>query len=117
MGGFISGLDGVPMWNFTQNEIRVRYNKAGGGSYGQKYILPIEVSCRADFNGKPCEWNRAREAYHSSHTELQPRQIARVTNKQAGFDNSILPLRSYQSASRTGGTGVMPFMAAGSVIF
>lgn len=101
LGGFISGLDGVPTRNFTQDEIRAQYTKTGDGSYNQKFILPIEVICQAEFNGKPYEWKRAREAYRSSRTGLQPRQIAKDANAQAGIDSSVLPLISYQSATRT----------------
>lgn len=101
LGGFISGLDGVPTRNFTQDEIRVQYAKTGDGSYNQKYILPIEVGCQAEFNGKTYEWKRAREAYSSSRTGLQPRQIARDANVYAAVDNAVLPLISYQSAART----------------
>lgn len=101
LGGFISGLDNVPTRNFIQDEIRIQYIKAGDGSYNQKSILPIEVSCHADFNGKSYEWKRAREAYRSSRTGLQPRQIAKDANTQANIDGSVLPLISYQSAART----------------
>jgi predicted ATP-binding protein involved in virulence len=101
LGGFISGLDGVSTRNFTQDEIRVQYAKTGDGSYNQKFILPIEVCCRAKFNGKPYEWKRAREAYSSSRTGFLPRQIAKDANEQAGTDDAVLPLISYQSASRT----------------
>ena len=101
IGGFISGLDGIPTRNFTQDEIRIQYAKAGDGSYNQKFVLPIEVSCEAAFNGELYLWKRVREAYRSSRTGLQPRQIAKDANEQAKKDDSVLPLISYQSAART----------------
>ena len=101
LGGFISGLDGIPTRNFTQDEIRIQYAKAGDGSYNQKFILPIEVSCQTEFNGESYRWKRVREAYRSSRTGLQPRQIAKDANERAGKDDSVLPLISYQSAART----------------
>ena len=101
LGGFISGLDGVSTRNFTQDELRSQYAKAGDGSYNQKFILPIEVNCQAEFNRELYNWKRVREEFRSSRTTLQPRQIAKVANVQAGNDSSILPLISYQSAART----------------
>lgn len=101
LGGFISGLDEVSTRNFTQDEIRVQYYKTGDGSYDHKNFLPIEISCQAEFNGKLYDWKRAREAYKSSRTGLQPRQIARDANHYAAMDGSVLPLISYQSAART----------------
>ena len=101
LGGFISGLDGVSTRNFTQDEIRTQYNKIGDGSYNPKFFVPIEISCKAEFNGKVYDWKRVREAYKSSRTSLQPRGIAGTVNKYASTDGSILPLISYQSAART----------------
>lgn len=101
LGGFISGLDGVSTRNFAQDEIRLQYSKAGDGSYNLKHFLPIEVSCQVEFNEEQYAWKRVREAYRSSRTALQPRQIARDANEWANKDDSVLPLISYQSAART----------------
>ena len=100
LGGFISGLDGVPTRNFIQDEIRVQYTKTGDGSYNQKFILPIEVSCQAEFDGRLYEWKRSRKEYRSSYVSLQPGQIAKDANEYASMDDSVLPLISYQSAAR-----------------
>lgn len=101
LGGFVSGLDGVASRNFTQDEIQTVFSKTGDGSYNSKHILPIEVSCVAKLHDETFEWKRAREAFRSSRTGLQPRQIAKAASELAGSDDSIMPIISYQSASRT----------------
>lgn len=105
LGGAISGLNQVSTRNFKQDEIRIQYEKIGDGSYNQKYITPVEVSCQAEFNGKEYEWKRTREAFNSSlnnsRTTMQPKQIAQDANQLANEDSAILPLINYQSVART----------------
>lgn len=100
LGGFICDLDGVSGKNLSKDDFRVLYNKVGDGSYNKKICLPLSIGCKAALDGKNYEWERTKDTQKNPVPSMVLRQIAKAASELADMDDSVLPILSYQSASR-----------------
>ena len=101
LGGFVSGLEGVDTRHFSQYELRKFYERSGDGACTVYYYeLPIEVSLSVQLSNETLSWKRSRNSVQASRTTLQPRKIANRAWQMSNNLQNVLPILSYQGASR-----------------
>jgi|GluameStandDraft_1065615.scaffolds.fasta_scaffold13462_2 predicted ATP-binding protein involved in virulence len=100
LGGVICDLDGVSKKNLSHEDFRKEYKKVGDGSYTQKTCLPLAIGCKAVLGDSEYEWERTKDTQKSIVPVMQSRQIAKIATKLVDMEDSLLPILSYQSASR-----------------
>ena len=100
LGGFISGLEGVDTRHFSQRELRKFYERSGDGACTVHYELPIEVSLSVQLSDEKLSWKRTRNSVKASRTTVKPREIANRAWIMSNNLQTVLPILSYQGASR-----------------
>jgi len=100
LGGFVAGLQGVATRHFSRDEIRLVYQEVGDGSYDKKYMVPVEVSLKAELDGEEFEWTRGRSSAKASRSTIQPKKICKKAEQMANESGVVLPILAYQGAGR-----------------
>lgn len=100
LGGFLSGINGVKTIHFSSDEIRRVNNLTGEGSNNIEYKTPIIVECDMQLNNKQFKFIRKKNSVKSSRSTVEPKDICKEAADLVQRKNSILPVVSYQSASR-----------------
>lgn len=100
LGGFVAGIEGVNIVNFSKDDIRMKSEPMGDGSYNIQYMTPTMVMCEVECDDKPYQWTRSKNSIKSSKTTITPREITHYATELLNDSNSILPIINYQSAGR-----------------
>ena len=101
LGGFLSGVSGVPVDGIQQADIRIETELIAGASAAIKYMTPTVISCEMDVDGKSFEWARTREGESSKfRTRISDRTITNFAAKLTNDATTVLPLISYMSTMR-----------------
>lgn len=100
LGGFVAGIEGVNTVNFSKDDIRMKSEPMGDGSYNIKYETPTTVVCRVECGDRCYDWSRSKNSIKSSRTTITPRDITHYAAELLNDTNSILPVINYQSAGR-----------------
>lgn len=98
LGGFFVSISEVKARSFSMAEVRTEYRKEGDGGYTPYHYWPT-VTCEAVLDGTPYSWTRERKN-RRARTGVRPRDICHIAETLANSPNAILPVISYQSASR-----------------
>ncbi|MGL6173416.1 MAG: AAA family ATPase, partial [Cellulosilyticaceae bacterium] len=100
LGGFIAGIEGINAVNFSKDDIRMKSEPMGDGSYNIEYMTPTAITCEVACNDKAYKWSRSKSSVKSSKTTIAPRDITHYATDLLKDNHSILPIINYQSAGR-----------------
>ncbi|MFS7402067.1 AAA family ATPase [Carnobacterium maltaromaticum] len=100
LGGFTSGVEGVYGKHFTKNEVRIITKTLGDASYNIVPMVPVVVEANAIILGDEVSWTRRKSSLLASRSTIEPKNITKIADSISRDDNSILPILSYQGASR-----------------
>ena len=102
VSGFFAGMEDIPTRNIYKDDIYYEILKDKNGIPNKSYKYPIEVESTISYGGTDYTWCRTKKSYTgSSRTLINPRDILKVSRDLINnTERSILPLISYQSASR-----------------
>ena len=103
ISGFLAGMEDVATRNIYKTDVRYKIMKDSNGTpnklYGDK---PTEIESTLEYDGIKYTWTRVKkDATAGSRTTINPKNILEVSHKLVNsIDDKLLPLISYQSASR-----------------
>lgn len=103
ISGFLAGMEDVATRNIYKTDVRYKIMKDSNGTpnklYGDK---PTEIESTLEYDGTKYTWTRVKkDATAGSRTTINPKNILEVSHKLVNsIDDKLLPLISYQSASR-----------------
>lgn len=101
LGGFLSGIAGVPSKGILQSDVRIVSSRIADASSGVQYLTPVSIGCVMNIDGKLYDWARIREnETGSSRTKLTKKEIANYAGKITNDLNQELPLLSYMGTTR-----------------
>lgn len=102
VSGFLAGMEDVNTRNIYKDDVHYQIVKDNNGIPNKSYKEPVEVESTISYEGVDYTWSRVKKgATGSSRTSINPRGILRVSRELINStENKILPLISYQSASR-----------------
>lgn len=100
LGGFLAGISGIKTIHFSNDEIRRVNTLTGEGSNNIEYKTPIIVECNMQLNEKNFIFTRKKNNISSSRSTVEPKDICKEADCLIKNRNSVLPVISYQSASR-----------------
>lgn len=100
LGGFVAGIEGINTVNFSKDDIRMKSEAMGDGSYNIEYMTPTTITCEVECNDRMYIWNRSKSSVKSSKTTISPRDITHYATDLLKDNNSILPIINYQGAGR-----------------
>lgn len=61
LGGFLTGISGVPSKNIQPDDVRIQLTEMGHASSGIQYKTPVEITSYVDIDGNKFEWTRRRK--------------------------------------------------------
>lgn len=100
LSGFIAGIHEVKPIKFNKEDIRMKTELTGEGSYHITYMTPTKVQCTVEVQGNEViEWERSLTSYKSSRVTT-PKNVTRYAQSLIDDSHSVLPILSYQSAGR-----------------
>ena len=102
VSGFLAGMEDVSTRNIYKDDIHYQIVKDNNGIPNKLYKEPVEVESTLNYDGSDYTWSRVKKgATVSSRTSINPRDILKVSRELINStEHKILPLISYQSASR-----------------
>lgn len=102
VSGFLAGMEDVSTRNIYKDDIHYQIVKDNNGIPNKLYKEPVEVESTLNYDGADYTWSRVKKgATVSSRTSINPRDILKVSRELINStEHKILPLISYQSASR-----------------
>lgn len=102
VSGFLAGMEDVGTRNIYKDDIHYQIVKDNNGIPNKLYKEPVEVESTLNYDGSDYTWSRVKKgATVSSRTSINPRDILKVSRELINStEHKILPLISYQSASR-----------------
>lgn len=102
VSGFLAGMEDVPTRNIYKDDVHYQIIKDNNRIPNKSFKYPIEVESTISYDGIDYTWSRIKKDYTgSSRTSINPRDILKVSRELINStENRILPLLSYQSASR-----------------
>ena len=102
VSGFLAGMEDVSTRNIYKDDIHYQIVKDNNGIPNKLNKEPVEVESTLNYDGSDYTWSRVKKgATVSSRTSINPRDILKVSRELINStEHKILPLISYQSASR-----------------
>ena len=102
VSGFLAGMEDVNTRNIYKDDVHYQIIKDNNGIPNKSYKEPVEVGSTISYKGIDYTWSRIKKgATSSSRTSINPRDILTVSRELINStEHVILPLISYQSASR-----------------
>ena len=101
LGGFLTGISGVPSKNIQPDDVRIQLTEMGHASSGIQYKTPVEITSYVDIDGNKFEWTRRRkDQMPNSKTTIDNKQIAKYAQEIANDFSAQLPLLCFQSEAR-----------------
>lgn len=96
--GFLAGMEDVTMRNIYKSDAHYKIIKDNNGIPNKSYDYPTEIESTISYNGTDYTWSRIKT---NSRTSINPKDILKVSRELInGTEDRILPVLSYQSASR-----------------
>ena len=91
-------MEDIPTRNIYQTDVHYDILVDNNGTPDKSYRYPVEIESTISYAGTDYTWNRTKI---SSRTMINPKDILKVSQDLINCtDHKILPLLSYQSASR-----------------
>lgn len=103
ISGFLAGMEDVSTRNIYKDDVRYRIVKDSNGTPNKSYSnKPTEIESTLLYGGENYTWVRAKkDATGASRTSINPKDILKISRELVNStENRVLPLISYQSASR-----------------
>ncbi len=98
VSGFLTGMEDIPTRNIYKDDIHYNILVDNNGTPDKSYCYPVEIESTISYAGTDYTWNRTKI---STRTMINPKDILKVSQDLINStDRKILPLISYQSASR-----------------
>ena len=96
--GFLAGMEDVTTRNIYKSDAHYKIIKDNNGIPNKSYDYPTEIESTISYNGTDYTWSRIKT---NSRTSINPKDILKVSRELInGTEDRILPVLSYQSASR-----------------
>ena len=103
VSGFLVGMEDVSTRNIYKDDVQYKIVKDKNGTPNKSYSdKPTEIESTLVYENDEYTWVRTKkDATGTSRTSINPKDILRVSrNLVNNAENKMLPLISYQSASR-----------------
>ena len=98
VSGFLTGMEDIPTRNIYKDDIHYNILVNNNGTFDRSYCYPVEIESTISYAGTDYTWDRTKI---SSRTMISPKDILKVSRDLINStERKILPLISYQSASR-----------------
>lgn len=98
VSGFLTGMEDIPTRNIYKADIHYDILVNNNGTIDRLYGYPVEIESTISYAETDYTWNRTKT---SSRTMISPKDILKVSRDLINStEYKILPLISYQSASR-----------------
>lgn len=98
VSGFLTGMEDIPIRNIYKDDIHYNILVNNNGTFDRSYCYPVEIESTISYAGTDYTWDRTKI---SSRTMISPKDILKVSRDLINStERKILPLISYQSASR-----------------
>ena len=96
--GFLAGMEDVTTRKIYKSDAHYKIIKDNNGIPNKSYDYPTEIESTISYNGTDYTWSRIKT---NSRTSINPKDILKVSRELInGTEDRILPVLSYQSASR-----------------
>ena len=106
LGGFLAGIDGVKTRNINMDEVSLRDEKLGDGTYISEPQFPCSLICEGELDNETILWKRSINKKEGRTDRVNAKQIIELATElqycitQEKEQDIILPVISYQGAGR-----------------